>query len=321
MKNTKANSSTVLRVPSYRAEIPRLISKFVLAIMAVISICTFNIFSVSAAQLEVQIPSTIGVSDSFILPVMLDSQGENINAIEGNLQFPSNLILKEIREGSSVITFWVDTPKVEGNVIHFSGVTPGGFNGKGEVFTLVFTANNSSGGSFTLSGARALLSDGQGTETKLTLGSSVLNILPTGTGAIVASAISQDNTPPDTFDPIVGSDPNLFDGKLFVVFATQDKGSGIDHYEVAEKKGLEARNYDSLIWNTAVSPHQLIDQSRESYIYVKAIDRAGRERVSVVSPEHTALAYNPLVWTGILVSLMLAGLLAFNYVHSRKKFV
>ena len=29
-------------------------------------------------------------------------------------------------------------------------------------------------------------------------------------------------------------DPNVFDGKWFLVFAALDKGSGIDHYEVME---------------------------------------------------------------------------------------
>jgi hypothetical protein len=41
-----------------------------------------------------------------------------------------------------------------------------------------------------------------------------------------------DSRAPEAFEPIIGSDPNIFGGKKFVSFSTVDKTSGISHYKV-----------------------------------------------------------------------------------------
>jgi len=114
--------------------------------------------------------------------------------------------------------------------------------------------------------------------------------------------------------PEVSRDPNIFDGKWFLVFATQDKGSGIDHYEVLERrelkiqklgfskeKSLHSKFYILNPWRVAESPYLLKDQELKSYIYVKAIDKAGNERVATLSPRNLLKWYEIWWLWGIII--------------------
>jgi len=59
------------------------------------------------------------------------------------------------------------------------------------------------------------------------------------------------------------------DGKYFLVFSTQDKGSGVDHYEVREGRFGG--------FSEVSSPYILKYQSLDKKIFVKAIDKFGNE--------------------------------------------
>ena len=102
--------------------------------------------NVHAAEISAGIPATaIGVGDSFIVPITLNTMGENINALEGDVWYPRQLLtLREIRDGNSILNLWVERPADINGVIHFSGITPGGFAGaSGEILSLVFEARSS----------------------------------------------------------------------------------------------------------------------------------------------------------------------------------
>ena len=83
-----------------------------------------------------------------------------------------------------------------------------------------------------------------------------------------------DTEPPEDFTPAIVNDPNVFDGKYFLVFATQDKGTGVDHYEVREGRWGWFRE--------AESPYLLKQQKISRDVYVKAVDSAGNERIAVI---------------------------------------
>ena len=115
----------------------------------------------------------------------------------------------------------------------------------------------------------------------------------------------KDTESPENFIPVISNDPNVFDGKFFLVFATQDKGSGIDRYEVREG--------ESGSFFSAQSPYRIKDQSLGVKIFVKAIDKNGNEKIAEVPAQKMALwKQNSLVF-GILLVL---ALLVFLY---RKK--
>ena len=68
---------------------------------------------------------------------------------------------------------------------------------------------------------------------------------------------------------------------------TQDKGSGIEKYQVKETK---YRIFTSAKWLDSTSPYILKDQDLRSFVYVKAIDKYGNERIEKILPR------NPLSW-------------------------
>ena len=99
----------------------------------------------------------------------------------------------------------------------------------------------------------------------------------------------KDKELPETFSPEVARDPDIFGGQWFAVFDTQDKISGIDHYEVLESK-LKYHQLAFGFWNRSESPYLLSDQKLESYIFIKAVDKSGNKRIETISPR------NPIIW-------------------------
>ncbi|MBZ9569795.1 hypothetical protein KJA16_02635 [Patescibacteria group bacterium] len=116
-----------------------------------------------------------------------------------------------------------------------------------------------------------------------------------------------DVTSPEEFRAEIGQDPLMFEGKYFLSSATIDKTSGIDYYEVKEGK----RNF-----KRAKSPYLLGDQSLRSKILVKAVDKAGNERVSEITPPKKPLPY--WIITSIIF-LVIVGWIIYRVISSRLK--
>src|SRR3989344_5743532 len=122
--------------------------------------------------------SEINSSEQFLVDIVIHS-AESLNAIEGQLIFPTDkLSVKEIRDGNSVINFWVEKPHIEASgVILFSGITPGGWSGANNyIFSIVFEAKNTGIASVALQNTKALKNDGLGTETVLLARDTVVSI-------------------------------------------------------------------------------------------------------------------------------------------------
>ena len=116
--------------------------------------------------------SEIAVGQQFQAGIILNTGGEEINAVEGKIIFPSELLkLKEIRDANSIVNFWIDKPKLESDgQIAFSGITPGGYRGsQGLLLTLIFVSKKEGGGVIELQNAKTLLNDGNGTEAALSI--------------------------------------------------------------------------------------------------------------------------------------------------------
>ena len=112
-------------------------------LLLVASVCLLFIpISSSAATLYFDPANQeINLNEQFGVNFFLNTENEKINAIEGDLVFPEGLLeLKEIRDGNSIINFWVERPKIKSNnQIAFSGIIPGGYIGrKGLIFQLFF---------------------------------------------------------------------------------------------------------------------------------------------------------------------------------------
>ena len=274
-------------------------------------------FPAEAASLNLVSPvSEIGVGQQFQVDLMLDAEGEIINAIEGEITFSKELLeIREIRDGDSIINLWVERPSIKptGKVI-FSGIIPAGFAGvlspyyegrrPGKIFSLIFTSKGEGEGTVNLENEKVLLHDGLGTPAKLGILNFEFRILKREVRIPDSGfLIPEDKEPPEDFKPEIASNQNVFEGKYFLVFAAQDKGSGIDRFEVKE-----TRNKKQGTWIEAESPYLLRDQKLKSYIYVKAVDKAGNERIAVVEPRYLMRWYEfPLAW----IIIVIAGIIAY----------
>jgi len=281
----------------------------VLLVVLSFVLVSISVLPANAANLNlVSQTNEIGVGSQFQIDLMLDAEGQDINAAQGNIIFPKNLLeIKEIYTGSSIINFWIEKPQINAE-IKFSGVIPGGFSGvlspyykgykPGKVLSLIFTAKKEGVDAVEIHGAKVLLNDGKGTETNTTISNFQFLISKQTPSSKLQVPSSNDTNPPELFTPEIARDPDIFGGKWFLVFAAQDKGSGIDYYAAHESaRTKEAARIDAKNWTVAESPYVLKDQKLKSYIYVKAVDKAGNERFAVLPPKFAPWYKKPLVDT------------------------
>ena len=230
-------------------------------------------------------------NELFEAEVFINTGEESINAVEGKIVFPSDLIeIKKINEGNSIINFWIEKPiDAPEGPIAFSGIIPGGYNdSEGLILSMTFLAKKEGIGAIEVKDARALKNDGQGTEATL----KALNLPFSVSKEVLAkqspAAEVKDFDLPETFRPEIARDKSMHDNKWLLVFTTQDKASGIDHYEIKESRRENFNMHE--LWVTAESPYVLKDQELRSYIFIKAVDKAGNARTEKIAPK------NPLHW-------------------------
>lgn len=264
--------------------------------------------------------------------LLLNPELEHINAVEGVITFPAELIeVTRVSLQNSIIPFWVEEPNVQEGLVHFSGIIPNGFNGlreayaterkSGIVLTLEYRGIGEGTGAFSVEDAQVFLNDGNATR-------AVLSTVPADL-TIQASEGTQntedevDVIPPERFPVYITNDSSLAGSQWFAVFSTVDKGSGVAYYEVAEaEKGVE----DNIKWNRATSPYILQDQTRSKDVRVRAIDHAGNVREADTATDFLSsdqqLPLSKRSDTGILAValLVLVGAVFFIlYVHKRRR--
>jgi len=262
-----------------------------------LSLTLFVAAPVFAAEIRLDAQkSEINSGEQFLVDIIIHSE-ESLNAVEGRLIFPADkLLIKEIRDGNSVINFWVEKPRLEASgVILFSGITPGGFSGaNNNIFSVVFEAKNTGIASVALQNTKALQNDGLGSQTALLTRDTAVSIKPGDSN--VPKEILIDKEPPEDFNPSIENDPKIFDGKYFLVFATQDKISGIANYKVREGEWG---------WFTvAESPYLLKHQSLDRKIFVKAVDKVGNERITMLNAQQQVPWYRHYAVIGILLVIV-----------------
>jgi hypothetical protein len=255
----------------------------------------------------------IGINGELEVSVFLDTEGEQINAIEGLIVFPNDVIeIIDINDGGSIIDVWIQKPILTQEGIIFSGITPGGFGGvyeplklqqkPGKVLTFILKGKKPGTAPIVMKNALTLLNNSEGSEAQVSLLPLSINVLDYQ--GVLIKGKSLDVDLPEEFLPEIVQDPNMFDGKYFLIFHTQDKGSGVDHYEIMEQEK----------WITKESPYVLEDQSLQSVIKVKAIDNSGNERIVELPATYPQKPwYQNYLWGIILLSVFLLFVIKKNY--------
>lgn len=277
-------------------------TKYLLSTVLIFTLLALPLVS-EAAKLSVVAAEKVGVNGDILVTIVAQTD-KPINAIEGQISWPGDLLtVKDIRTANSVVSFWVNEPNVKGQTINFSGIVPGGFSGgAGRVFSIVFHTEKPGIALVDLIDSKMLLHNGEGTAAALEskpLSLKIASDLPPK----LISGNFEDGELPEAFRPIVGRDPNLAEGRNFLAFSTVDKNSGVLDYQVKEVKYRPFSYFIS--WQTVASPYILQDQTLNSYIYVKAVDRAGNERMVKVNPQVVVKWYESIWFWGIIILVIL----------------
>lgn len=252
----------------------------------------------------------IRIGEKVIVNIFLDTEGDNINAFEGLIVFDDDLLeLKEIRDGNSIVNFWIEKPKIqEGGGVLFSGLTPGGFNGSnGLMFRMVFEGKGEDEAILNITEGRILKNDGSGTESRLETHNLRIKITSGKISEEMISVPIRDYEKPESFVPQIGQSEMIFNEQWFVAFVTQDKISGIDRYEIKESRSRILSIFKS--WKEAKSPYILKDQDLKSQIQIKAIDKAGNERVEKIPATNKMKLYENFDFWFIIITIAIISLI------------
>lgn len=295
---------------------------------AVLLLSTLLPLSAGAASIYLDPASgTYGPGDTFIATIRIDTESQCINAAHVELTYPTDsLRVVDFGRGDSIFNLWVEEPKIDSQkgLITFSGGIPGGYCGKivgdpeesnilGQVvFTVLKTAAKSVAIDVTAA-SEVYLNDGLGTKAPLTERAADISIAPQAqlsTNEWV-DQVALDTTPPEPFSVQVESTKGVFGGAYYAVFSTVDKQSGIDHYEILENG----------IWKRVQNPYKLQDQSLKNGVMIKAVDKAGNERIGEYNPKTTPPpAYGADLTTLLsILALVLVALLAKWLLDRRKR--
>ncbi len=274
-------------------------------------------FSSQAATIYLESDSQeYHIGDEFRVDIMVDKVGECFNTAEIEIDFPKDILnFINFSDGESLLSLWLEKPNSD-NIqeinklgrLKFTGGIPGGYCGKipgdpgvsNKLGAIFFKAKNVAEGveiSIDNQNSKILLNDGQGSFDNLKVKNLKLDILEASSTSKNEwkELLKKDKIPPEPFVVELRQNPNMFDGAYYIIFSTTDKQSGIDHYEVLEIKleeqlGIKPKRsfWDIVLgrkkktpkWEKVESiPYKLKDQSLESIIKVKAVDKAGNERV------------------------------------------
>jgi len=308
-----------------------------------VCIWSLLISPVSAATLYIDPASaTLGRGDSLIAKVRIDTDEileECINAASGVIEFSGPITPVDVSVGESIFPMWVEAPTLDlnKNIVTFAGGIPNGYCGRIEgdpvltntLFEVVVRADVEVGEMATATisfsdNSTVYLNDGFGTLADSTQLSSEISVLA-GASPVVADPwidrIVADTNDPQPFSIILARDEAAFAGDYYITFNTTDKETGIDHYEIMEEPISQAGSFlwgrVDAPWLESRSPYRLEDQSLNSIIRVKAVDKAGNEYIANLIPDPelrgvssaTFLMYAVYVLLALVVVVVIAVLL------------
>ena len=284
---------------------------------------------------------TLHSGDSATLAVRLDVDEmaeECVNAVSAVISYPTNIEPVDVSIGESIFSMWVEQPTINRTerTITFAGGIPNGYCGRviGDprlsnilMQLVVMVPGFSIGGAadsniaeiYFTDESLAYLNDGQGTAVPVESYPSRISIIRKP-GAELQNAwqkeVDADRVLPEEFSISLQRDEKAFSGKYYIVFNTSDKQTGIDHYEVIEEPMSQFGAFQwgraDAPWITARSPYVLKDQSLNSIVRVKAVDKAGNERIANLLPDESmrTMSYSQIITIAVVgASLVLMLLL------------
>lgn len=310
-------------------------SKFIFLLAATVFLATTQLSLAASLYIDPGV-STINRGDSLNLAVRLDideAAGECVNAVDAVINYSDNIEPVDISTGDSIFSIWVERPTInkQERTITFAGGIPNGYCGRvagdprlSNVITeIVFrspgfvvgagaTDNKKATVGFNQENTIVYLNDGKGTQVSPTVYPATIE-LNSGLGSSISNPwqeeVNADSIPPAEFAISIQKDDKAFSQKWFIVFNSNDKQTGIDHYEVIEEPIAQFGTFKwgeaTAPWTVERSPYVLKDQTLNSIIRVKAVDKAGNEYVSTVIPDEA----NRTLSLGLILTIVVIGAL------------
>ncbi|USN87830.1 MAG: hypothetical protein H6779_00065 [Candidatus Nomurabacteria bacterium] len=301
--------------------------------------------------------ATLNRGDAVTLAVRLvpdKDKGECINVVDAELKYSNSIQPVDVSIGQSILSVWLDEPTInrDQNTITFTGGIPNGYCGRvsGDprmtniVAEIIFRSPGMQVGVSAASSeakveftpkTQLLLNDGQGTKAELrTLGATfaLTNSASSTVSDVWRQNVKSDTIPPEEFsiELVKDNDGIDFNGRYYIVFTTTDKQTGISHYEVMEEP---LSKLNSFTWGGADVPwkkpdhanvYVLEDQSLNSTIRVKAVDKAGNEYIATLVPDESLRTitnnqiFNWAILVGVIIILIILGVVAVIILRRRR---
>jgi hypothetical protein len=286
------------------------------------------VLPVRAAELNFSAPQLVrGTSDAYALDLNLNTQGDEINTLELYLKYPNETFdLEEILTGDSIIHFWIKKPQADSNLIYLAGSIPAGYLGtQGKILTLIFkpkteiTTLNLDIISDTKNISRVFLNDPEATERIIPANHYSFNLSAGESGQLITSIA--DKTKPEPFSIAISPSNTLPLNNVFVIFNTEDKGSGIDHYEMTQTDSTDdISNNQNLVWQKVESPVVINLAQAKHFLAIKAVDHSDNVEIAIADlkpSKNKAISQNPFTVLAILFILIM--IISFFFYYKRKE--
>ena len=266
--------------------------------------------------------TTVGTKSPFIVGVNINSDAY-VNAIKLVIDLPVGLDVLDASDGDSILNLWIERPHInDKRQIVLAGIIPGGFQGTGgRLLSLTVKADKVGSYSLRIDPESSIFVNTGDMNSEPIISKPLHLSVQKGRDNIM-NAIP-DRTAPESFQPSLIS---VADGSRIqqaLAFATQDKGVGLDRYQVAESHLnialYEQDKISNLSWTITESPYVLHDQDLSSYVYVQAIDKNGNARTAVVYPKYPQMWYErPEGYIIIVLSIVILAYALYHFTHTRR---
>ncbi|MCX6712434.1 MAG: hypothetical protein NT041_01950 [Candidatus Vogelbacteria bacterium] len=282
--------------------------KIILLLSSILGLLVF-VLPVQAAELAWQEVKNDNSKQAVFILRLTTNNNERENAWSGQINFDARqLKLQSISDAHSLVSLWLERPSVKntGSII-FSGITPGGFSGSGEILRLVFDLSNSGSAmtarnSIKIANFEALLGNGSGQMAKVTI-SPVVSMI---TDDKILNDLTQDQTAPELTWQITNE--NLISTDWQLSANAFDKQSGVRYVAMATTSnylgpfaGLISLN-PKLNWQKITGPQVLTKSELNHVIFIKSVDNAGNVKLIKLYPLR---AYLFVLFCIIIIGLIL----------------
>lgn len=268
------------------------------------SLAHANIDLVSSSQ-------TPEVGDAFVIDVRYTGT-DFINAVEGELDIPTSLVVESIFTNDSPIALWVEHPAdSKTQTLRFSGTAPGGFTGGQSLFQVIVSAQDAGSQSFSLLDASGYLHDGLGSRVRFEDTYLTLTVESFDPATPPTTVQVEDNEPPTIVAEIVvdESEPETI---TYLIHYGRDKETAV--------RSIELHRHGTTTYLTT-TPTELKTGWFAQRATLIATDAAGNQsRRSVIIPGRLKLfGYSPLMTQALAVGIptLLATLVCLHLLHQQ----